>query len=82
MARVKRGPGSDRESLKKCIKRIDQFLTRYYDDLSGGEVKLADYLKLAELNLFSARTGRKKVVVQWVNCDERDRQMKTEDEAG
>lgn len=82
MARVKRGPGSDRASLKKSIKVIDQYLTRYFDDVPKGEVKLADYLKLSELNLFSARTGRKKVVVQWVNCDERDRQMKTEDEAG
>jgi len=60
---------------------IDQHLTRYFDDLPRGEVKLADYLKLADVNLFSARTGRKKVVVRWVNCDEKEQQTEMEDEA-
>lgn len=83
VGRVKRGRsrGRDRESLKRWIKVIDQHLTRYFDDLPRGEVKLADYLKLADVNLFSARTGRKKVVVRWVNCDEKEQQTEMEDEA-
>lgn len=83
MGRVKRGRsrGRDRESLRLWIKVIDQHLARYFDELPRGEVKLADYVKLADVNLFSARTGRKKVVVRWVNCDEKDQQTETENEA-
>ena len=73
-------PGRDRALVAGWIEMIDGCLKRYFEELPRTELKLADYLKLAELELLIADEGRKKLVVRWVNCDEKAQETNGEDE--
>ena len=77
---VRQWSSREKELIAGWIAVIDGCLKRYLDELPRTELKLADYLKLAELNLLIADDGGKKVVVRWVNCDEKARKWNSEDE--
>ena len=57
------------EAAKSWITAIDACLDRFREELAGADVKLADYMRLAELESMAARGGKGEVTVRWVDCD-------------
>ncbi len=64
----KEWPGRNRESIEGWIATIDECLKRYFDELPNCDMKLADYLKLAELEAMVADEGEERTVMRWVTC--------------
>jgi hypothetical protein len=52
------------------IARIDGRLKRFRQELPKSDLKLADYMRLAEMETLAADGGEGEVIVRWVNADE------------
>ena len=55
--------------VESRIATIDGHLERYRREMGKAELKLADYLRLAELESIAADGGEGEVIVRWVDRD-------------
>jgi hypothetical protein len=63
--------------VESRIATIDRHLKRFRSEMEKGELKLTDYLRLAELESIAADGGEGDVIVRWVD---RDAVRETEDD--
>lgn len=68
----KRKRRNDRDAEARIavqVPAVDRCLERFFNELAECELKLADYMRLTELETMVAGDGDGEVIVQWISCE-------------